>query len=235
MALFRPLTSAEIECRASQVTAKGVTLLLYKTARTDAALLDEVFGPMGWQNDFEFKSDRLYGGIGIYDTSTGAWVWKWDCGTESNMEAEKGQASDAFKRAGFKWGIGRELYTSPFIYVPAGKCQIVDDGKGKPKCYDRFSVTAVDYDENGKISALTIVNAKTGETVYSYPGKRAQAAEVRCERCGIELPLYQDENGKNVSPQKWAARSKEKYGAVLCLDCIRDEKIRRAENARQAR
>lgn len=147
---FRFLEADEIECRVAQCSDKGVQLLLYKTARTDAALLDEVY-PDAWQNDFKVIDGKMYGGIGIKVNSE--WLWRWDCGTESNMEAEKGEASDAFKRAGFKWGIGAELYTSPFIWVKAENCKIENR-----KCYDRFKVQGIDYDENGRISFLAIDN-----------------------------------------------------------------------------
>lgn len=147
---FRFLEAEEIECRVAQCSDKGVQLLLYKTARTDAALLDEVY-PDAWQNDFKVIDGKMYGGIGIKANSE--WLWRWDCGTESNMEAEKGEASDAFKRAGFKWGIGAELYTSPFIWVKAENCKIENR-----KCYDRFKVAGIDYDENGRISFLAIDN-----------------------------------------------------------------------------
>ena len=130
---FRLLMEPEIECRIAEIRKDGrsLSLLLYKTARTDAAMLDEVYGPENWQNDFKILDGKLYGGIGI--PFGDQWVWRWDCGTESNMEAEKGQASDAFKRAGFKWGIGAELYTSPRITVPSDKCNIKEYGGKKIK------------------------------------------------------------------------------------------------------
>lgn len=145
---FRLLTADEIECRISQVTDKGVALLLYKTARTDANLLDE--RGFEWQNDFKVIDGVLYGGIAI-DRGQG-WVWRWDAGTESNTEAEKGRASDAFKRAGFKWGIGRELYTAPRIWISADKCKIRDR-----KCYDTFEVEKIVYNDRSEISGLSIL------------------------------------------------------------------------------
>ena len=114
--MCRKLKPNEIECRVAQVTAKGCTLLLYKTARVDRAILDEQYGNL-WQNDFKVIDGKMYGGIGIYDKDLQQWLWRWDCGVESNTEAEKGQASDCFKRAGFKWGIGIELYSAPFIFI----------------------------------------------------------------------------------------------------------------------
>lgn len=116
---MRALRPDEIEVRVGQVFEKGVSMLLYKTARTDMAILDELYGAENWQKDYKEVKGNLYCGIGIWDKAKGEWVWKWDCGTESNTEKEKGEASDAFKRAGFNvaGGIGRELYTAPFIWL----------------------------------------------------------------------------------------------------------------------
>lgn len=154
---FRLLTEDEIECRVAEIDKMGrwLTLLLYKTARTDAALLDETYGPENWQNDYKMLGDRLYCGIGTKCTN-GEWIWKWNVGTESNTEAEKGQASDAFKRAGFVLGIGAELYTAPRIKIPADKCNI-KDYNGKYKCYDAFEVEKIAYDTKENISGISIL------------------------------------------------------------------------------
>lgn len=116
---MRPLRADEIEVRVGQVYEKGVSMLLYKNARTDMQMLDETFGAMNWQKDYKEIKGNLYCGIGVWDEVKGEWVWKWDCGTESNTEKEKGEASDAMKRACFNvgGGIGRELYTAPFIWL----------------------------------------------------------------------------------------------------------------------
>lgn len=166
---FRFLTADEIECRVAQCSDKGVQLLLYKTARTDAALLDEVY-PDAWQNDFKVIDGKMYGGIGIKVNSE--WLWRWDCGTESNMEAEKGEASDAFKRAGFKWGIGAELYSSPFVLVKPENCKIENR-----KCYDRFKVSGIDYDENGKINFLAIDNVSQHKAAFMFGDTRKKVQE----------------------------------------------------------
>ena len=155
MRRFRLLTENEIECRISEIAKNGsfLRLLLYKTARTDAALLDETVGPEKWQNDYRVIDGKLFCGIGILEES--GWVWKWNVGTESNMEAEKGQASDAMKRAGFVLGIGTELYSAPEIRIPADKCNI-KDYNGKFRCYDRFEVEKIAYDKNEDICGLAI-------------------------------------------------------------------------------
>lgn len=166
MRKFRALRENEIECRIAEINkaGSGLTLLLYKTARTDAALLDEVVGEANWQNDFRMLDGKLYGGIGI---KADEWIWKWDCGTESNVEAEKGQASDAFKRAGFKWGIGAELYSAPHIFVTKEKCNI-KDYNGKLKCYDTFRVEKIAYNQNGDISGLAIINETTNKRAFVW-------------------------------------------------------------------
>lgn len=163
---FRLLRADEIECRISQIKENGLSLLLYKTARTDANLLDETIGDKDWTNDFKLIDGVLYGGIGI-DYGAG-YVWRWDAGVESNTEAEKGRASDAFKRAGFKHGIGRELYTAPFIWIPKEKCNIYKNDKGKLVCYDSFEVEKIAYNDKQEISGLAILNAKTRKRAFAW-------------------------------------------------------------------
>lgn len=169
---MRKLKADEIECRVAQVTAKGCSLLLYKTARVDRAILDEEFGVMNWQNDFKVIDGKMYGGIGIRDELSPGWVWRWDCGTESNTEAEKGQASDCFKRAGFKWGIGVELYTAPFIFIKVDteKDEYASKKAGKDiyklvDKYIKFRVAEIGYSDKGDINKLIIEDCK-GNKVF---------------------------------------------------------------------
>lgn len=164
------LTAADIECRVQSVSrAKtgrvGAVLLLYKDARVDMRILDQVFGPGNWQRTHEVINGNLFCNIDIWDPQKGAWVRKQDVGVESNTEKEKGQASDAFKRAGFNVGIGRELYTGPFIYVELADNEFYSEGqqngrKEVLKCYSntRFSVTQVGYNDRREINALVIVD-----------------------------------------------------------------------------
>lgn len=158
---FRELKASEIECRVATVSksGKGISLLLYKNARCDMNILDECVGPMNWQRDHKEIKDNMYAGIGIWDDEKAQWVWKWDCGKESYTEAEKGEASDSFKRAGFNWGIGRELYTAPFIWITADKLKTLSEINGKWTCNDYFSCESIEY-ENGKISYLKLINNK---------------------------------------------------------------------------
>ena len=127
-----PLLKAEdIEVKVKQCTKSGVLLLLYKTARTDAKYLDEIVGPMNWECKYQEIKGNLYCGVGIREEIGQDFVWKWDCGIESDQDdgqEKKAEASDAFKRACSRLGIGRELYTSPKIWADITTVQ-TSDGK----------------------------------------------------------------------------------------------------------
>lgn len=157
---FRQLTADELEARVATVSANGVSVLIYKNARVDMNILDETVGQLNWQRDHKEVKGRMYCGIGIYDMDKDEWVWKWDCGTESNTEAEKGESSDSFKRAGFCWGIGRELYTAPFVWFPSSDVIIEDGHNGKKKTRDTFAVEEIGYTDR-RITHLVIRNRRT--------------------------------------------------------------------------
>ena len=172
---FRLLNENDIEVRVKKVTEKGAVALLYKTARVDMDILDETVGPENWTDDYKEIKGNLYCGIGIQFPDVADVIWKWDCGIESREDEDgnqkKGEASDAFKRAGFKWGIGRELYTAPFIFIPADKIRLKDSeyqGKKRYSTFDTFEVEKIAYDDAGRISGLAIRNEKTRERVFVW-------------------------------------------------------------------
>lgn len=162
--LIRLLKANEIECRISTITEKGLSLLLYKDARVDQRILDETFGAFGWKRSHQSIEGNLYCTVEIRDKESGEWINKQDVGTTGYAEKEKTQASDSFKRACFNWGIGRELYTAPFIWIPEGKAKI-QKKDNRFYCNDRFSVGSIGYNENREIKELVIVNGK-GQPVY---------------------------------------------------------------------
>lgn len=169
---FRALTASEIECRVATVSEKGVSLLLYKDARCDMRILDETVGAENWEREhYECKGNlfcRVSININYNDNAIPAeWVNKSDCGSESYTEKEKGESSDSFKRACFNWGIGRELYTAPFIWIDASDVNLVDYN-GKKTTRDRFSVADITI-EDGRITGLIIRNDKKKMIVYEYP------------------------------------------------------------------
>ena len=165
---FRKLKADEIECRIGQIKENGLSLLLYKDARCDMNVLDETVGPMNWKR--EHTRDNKNCIVSIWCDSKNEWVSKEDTGTESNTEAEKGLASDSFKRACVNWGIGRELYTAPFIWVKSDDCEIKKYGE-KFKCYDKFAVAKLTYKTNGDIDGLAIVNLRTKQVVFTQMPK----------------------------------------------------------------
>lgn len=174
---FRGLKAEEIEIRVGSVGEYGASLLLYQDARCAMTILDETLGAENWQRDHKEVKGNLYCGIGIWDADKKDWIWKWDCGTESYTEKEKGESSDSMKRAAVNVGIARELYTAPFIFVKGvtqskGKDQrgrdqyeLTQDGK---KIINGARVTEIEYEEtehSRKIKSLTICD-RNGDVIY---------------------------------------------------------------------
>lgn len=181
---FRLLDKEEIECRVQQVMKdnSGCILLLYKTARTDYNLLDEVVGAMNWKCDYKEIKGNLYCEISIYNKDLQQWISKSNCGVESNTEAEKGEASDSLKRAGFVWGIGRELYTAPFTYI-----KLNDSDFQNSKLKTQFKVKEIGY-TNRAITKLIIEDNK-GNIRFTYGNvEKGENKDFQIERKQINEP-----------------------------------------------
>lgn len=163
---FRTLKPNEIEVRISQIASNWATLLLYKNARVDMDILDETVGCLNWKR--EHKRENANCVVSIWDEEKKEWVAKEDTGTESYTEKEKGLASDSFKRACVNIGIGRELYTSPSIFITPRKDMVkkgregefYENTKGKYETKTRFNVELIDYDDNRNITNLIIRDDK---------------------------------------------------------------------------
>lgn len=165
MCIFRDLRADEIECRVAQAKNTGVSLLLYKDARCDQNILDESVGAYNWMR--QHTRDNANCIVSIWDEKKQQWISKEDTGTESNTEKEKGLASDSFKRACFNWGIGRELYTAPFIWIKPEDCTGLVQKGDKWQCYDSFFVEKIAI-ENKRIMGIAIKNAKTGKRCFVW-------------------------------------------------------------------
>lgn len=163
---FRALTADDIEVRVQSVKDNGAILLLYKNARCDMNILDETVGALNWQRTH--SRDNANCTVSIWDSDKGQWISKEDTGTESNTEAQKGLASDSFKRACTNWGIGRELYTAPFIWLDTSKVQI-----NNRKTYDKFKVEKVVV-ENKRITAISIINENLNKRVFVWQLEKAK-------------------------------------------------------------
>lgn len=153
---IRLLNADEIDARVATVNQKGCSLILYKDARCDMRLLDETFGSMNWTRSHEVIDGNLYCNVSVWDEEKKMWITKQDVGVESYTEKKKGQASDAFKRACFNFGIGRELYTAPFIWVNLTNYDLNAQGKIKTI----FKVQSIGYNEKREINQLVIVDNK---------------------------------------------------------------------------
>ena len=207
MKSFRLLKANEIECRISTVKESGVSLLLYKDARCDQNILDETVGADRWQRKHELIDGKLFCSVGIRfsHNDSGEWVWKQDVGTESYTEKEKGQASDSFKRACFNWGIGRELYTAPFIWIKSrskgGVAEVTRKSNGFT-CFDRFHVSEIEYSEDETISSLSIVHDKSKTVAYNF-SNNASKAEIEILPTRIELDsLYELAKSKGFNQRQ---------------------------------
>lgn len=220
---FRLLRADEIDCRVAQIKESGLSLLLYKDARCDMNILDETVGPYNWKRSH--SRDNANCTVSLWDEEKQEWVSKEDTGTESNTEAQKGLASDSFKRSCFNWGIGRELYTAPFIWIPAENCNIKTSPNGRLACYDNFRVESIEYDDSEKISTLTIENTKTRQIVFSWYSGKPQA---RMEEPRREEPKKPAADG-TFTPECVACRrtittaehdyAVKYYGKPLCREC----------------
>lgn len=230
---IRLLRADEIECRVSTIGQKGLGLLLYKDARVDQKILDETFTPFGWKRTHQEINGNLYCTVEIWDAGKGQWIAKQDVGTESYSEKEKGQASDSFKRACFNWGIGRELYTAPFIWIPADKTEIQLKGD-KYSTNDRFHVWGIQYDKERNISALSIANSR--QQLVFQMGKadadskkgngvnqaQLEALKKELKRTGVAmgavLDRYRLQSPDQITP--------EIYGKAM--ECLKKSKDRKA-------
>ena len=198
--IFRTLRADEIECRIGSINSRGFTLLLYKDARCDMNILDETVGEFNWQRDHKEIKGVVYCGVGINgrgQSTHDEWVWKWDAGSESYTEKEKGEASDSFKRACVNWGIGRELYTAPLIYIraktePQGKGYALSD---KRDGYG-YKVAQIEY-EGGRISKLIIT--KDGEQKFYFEAdKFMEQSQNTIDEKMAQMVLIMAENSQNA-------------------------------------
>ena len=223
---FRTLEAHEIDCRIATINQKGLSLLLYKDARVDQNILDEKVGSMNWMR--HHSRDNANCIVSIWDEDKQQWIEKEDTGTESFTEKEKGLASDSFKRACFNWGIGRELYTAPNMFVFAKDLKTLKkeewQGKDKYTCKDSFRVTEIEYD-NDKIVLVKVLNLKTNKEIeFGTPAEelkkqaeigkeliskvKVTALQKRCEKDGVDegkiLKLYKVDSLAELTELKYA-------------------------------
>lgn len=206
---IRLLGPDDIEVRIQSVNSGGARLLLYKNARVDMNILDETFGPMNWTR--EHTRDNTNCIVSVWDENKHEWVSKEDTGTDSNMEAQKGRASDSFKRACFNWGIGRELYTAPDMFVYKANLATYEEKGNKYFCFDPFVVTDIKY-QGRNIATVTIRNEKNKKVHTFGEGAKRQNAEPAPDK--DERPITESEI---ASIKKWSEKKGMNISVVLAM------------------
>ena len=198
---IRTLRADEIECRVQQIKTNGCALLLYKDARCDMRILDEVFGIDGWEREHQVVNGNLYCTVRVWSEKRNQWISKQDVGTESNTEKQKGEASDSFKRACFNIGIGRELYSAPFIWISLGKGEISEkNGRCSLDYKVKFEVKEIEYDEHREISKLIIIDQE-GKERFKFIKKTKQTKEKSIKENKLLEDIYIMANKKGYSKE----------------------------------
>jgi len=154
----------------SQDKSKGLALA-YLDARDVMDRLDLVCGPAGWQCRYSHANGKTVCDIGI--KAGDEWIWKADGAGDTDVEAEKGALSDAFKRAAVRWGIGRYLYGlhSPWVeLVPAGRSYKIKDSE-----YTKLRQVLTSYTG---ISAKSAAQAKRDQDFEFFKAKIEAAKDM---------------------------------------------------------
>lgn len=191
--LSEPLTVDQVDFRIQSISQSGwAIILVYKDARVDMDRLDEAVGRGYWQRKHEFKNGILYCSVGLWNKEIGQWVWVEDAGTESNTEKEKGQASDAFKRACFNLGIGRELYDYPTILVQLRPEEFEKNGQ-RVKQTNKLKLKQWKWkaEFNGnKVAGLSATDEK-GQVRFSHGTLRVNGAQRNTPQQQNNAPAQQ--------------------------------------------
>ena len=210
---IRLLGKEDIDVRVAQTLAGNnkvrVNLLLYKDARVDMKILDELFTPMGWKRTHKLIGDRLYCQVEVWDSDKKEWICKEDVGVESNTEAEKGQASDSFKRACVNWGIGRELYTAPRITIELNENEYTKDQNNRIKVWATFSVKSIGYDAKTRTITSLEIQDKFGNVRFSMnspvekPVAKEPSQAVKARRAAAGRATSQEQPYKPMSEEDY--------------------------------
>ena len=212
---IRLLSKEDIEVRVAQTLAGNnkvrVNLLLYKNARVDMKIMDELFTPMGWKRTHKLIGDRLYCCVEVYNPETKEWICKEDVGVESNTEAEKGQASDSFKRACVNWGIGRELYTAPKITIELNENEYTKDQNSRIKVWAYFSVKSIGYDSKTRTITSLEIQDKYGNVRFSMGGSVQQSQSEPSQA----VKARRAAKAKSPAPAAYQPMSEEMYWKIV--------------------
>lgn len=221
---IRKLRADEIEVRPQIIKENGFSVLLYKNSRADMNVLDECFGPENWQRKHTVINNNLFCSVSIWDEGKKMWIVKQDVGVPSNAEPEKGEASDAFKRACTNIGIGRELYTAPkFMWINAKNGEIFANGKNFKLGYKvKLHVSAIEYDHN-KITGLQIrdqndmVRYTFGDPVNHNQGSPDNKPNPKRDE------VFNFARAKNIPPETMVGVMETNFGKKSTRDLTGDQ------------
>lgn len=175
---FRAPKAEELEIRVQQAKNGKTKLLTYIDSRAAVLLLNETVGAFGWQSDFKEVNGLTICCMSIWDNEKQQWITKSDTGAESNLEANKGLISDAYKRCLARWGFTC-LYTAPEIVLP------YEDKFAKLK------VSEVTFDSDyadGNMTRLILVD-KNNKEVFKWDKENGTT-------CNAEAPLEYNPDSK---------------------------------------
>lgn len=194
----------------------------YIDARDVEDRLDKVVGPNNWKDDYKIVGNKFMAGIAI--NINGDWVFKWDTGIESKVEKEKGEVSDAFKRAAVKWGIGRFLYNLNVQYVDANEVKtnnnypyVVDENGNRVWDLTEF----INNRKSKKTRTITPVKTEVQQTQATQPVSTTTPEKKdftpkpkvgACESCGAEIT------------EKVKEYSEKHFNKALCFNCQKEQK-----------
>lgn len=230
---IRLLGKDDIEIRVAQTTEKDrvvkASLLLYKNARVDMKIMDELFGPFGWKRSHKLLGDRLYCVVEVWDTEKKEWVSKEDVGVESNTEAEKGQASDSFKRACVNWGIGRELYTAPRITIELGEKEYGKMQNGSIRVWQSFRVSEIEYNKEERTITKLVVVDRFDNVRFEYAngGEKKPATKRTTKKADTPAPAEEAKPQPELPP---ATTPHEQWVKAIATHAVNKAGIR-AEDA----
>lgn len=213
--LTKPLSKDDIEIRVGSCSKKGASFLLYKTARVDTKRFNAVFG-LKWKREHRIESGYHICRISVFDEEIKEWVYREDVGTESNTEKEKGAFSDSFKRAGFSFGLGIELYEAPFIFIK----DITEGENGKYRLKDPFytkhlEIIRYDYSTESGLQ-LEIYNKDMGKTVFS--NYKTNTTNLKPDTKTTHTQLTKNTNSEAITPKAENGNSFEELKQQF-LDC----------------
>lgn len=206
----------------SQKNGTFARLIAYKDAQVTQNILDKMFGVTNWKCSFEYRNERLFCILSIWDNNKKEWIAKEDVGTPSKTQPTKGEVSDAFKRAATMVGIGRELYMLPDIDIELNANEFSIDKNGKPQLnsWIHFYVQELEYDEaEQRYTKFSIVD-NNGRVRYQNGKRVAATAPAKTNTQAPMETMPENSNNEQNAPTVSAPPAEnENMQNTKCSEC----------------